>query len=135
MGVRLRQHEANGLKVAEWLKAQPQVSRVLHPALADCPGHEIWQRDFSGASGLFSFVLNGGGDSDRVAFMERLTLFGFGYSWGGYESLAVPYDPERMRTATDWRAEGPLVRLHVGLEDAEDLIEDLAVALAGYPPG
>jgi cystathionine beta-lyase len=135
MGVRLRQHEANGLKVAEWLKAQPQVARVLHPALADCPGHEIWQRDFSGASGLFSFVLNGGGDSDRVAFMERLTLFGFGYSWGGYESLAVPYDPERMRTATDWRAEGPLVRLHVGLEDAEDLIEDLAVALAGYPPG
>jgi cystathionine beta-lyase len=133
MGVRLRQHEANALKVAEWLKAQPQIARVLHPALPDCPGHQIWQRDFSGASGLFSFVLNGGGDSDRVAFMERLTLFGFGYSWGGYESLAVPYDPERMRTATGWRAEGPLVRLHVGLEDAEDLIEDLAAALAGYP--
>ncbi|MEA3034824.1 MAG: cysteine-S-conjugate beta-lyase [Sphingomonadales bacterium] len=133
MGVRLRQHEANALKVAEWLKAQPRVARVLHPALPDCPGHEIWRRDFSGASGLFSLVLNGGGDSDRVAFMERLTLFGFGYSWGGYESLAVPYDPERMRTATDWRAEGPLVRLHIGLEDADDLIEDLAAALAGYP--
>jgi cystathionine beta-lyase len=132
MGVRLRQHEANALKVAEWLKGQPQVARVLHPALQDCPGHDIWRRDFSGASGLFSFVLNGGGDSDRVAFMERLTLFGFGYSWGGYESLAVPYDPERMRTATKWQAEGPLVRLHIGLEDPDDLIEDLAAALAGY---
>jgi cystathionine beta-lyase len=133
MGVRLRQHEANALKVAEWLKAQPQVARVLHPALPDCPGHEVWERDFSGASGLFSFVLNGGADADRVAFMERLTLFGFGYSWGGYESLAVPYDPERMRTATKWHAEGPLVRLHIGLEDPDDLIEDLAAALAGYP--
>ncbi|MEA3062990.1 MAG: cysteine-S-conjugate beta-lyase [Sphingomonadales bacterium] len=133
MGVRLRQHEANALKVAEWLKAQPQVARVLYPALPDCPGHELWKRDFSGASGLFSIVLNGGGDSDRVAFMERLSLFGFGYSWGGYESLAVPYDPERMRTATRWEAEGPLVRLHIGLEDADDLIEDLAAALAGYP--
>lgn len=133
LGVRLRQHEANALKVAEWLKAQPQVARVLHPALPDCPGHEHWRRDFKGASGLFSIVLKGGGDTDRVAFMERLTLFGFGYSWGGFESLAVPYDPERMRTATTWRAEGPLVRLHIGLEDPDDLIEDLAAALAGYP--
>jgi cystathionine beta-lyase len=133
MGVRLRQHESNALKVAAWLKAQPQVARVLHPALPDCPGHDIWRRDFSGASGLFSIVLNGGDDVDRVAFMERLTLFGFGYSWGGYESLAVPYDPERMRTVTRWEAEGPLVRLHIGLEDADDLIEDLAAALAGYP--
>jgi cysteine-S-conjugate beta-lyase len=133
MGVRLRQHEANALKVAQWLKAQPQVARVLHPTLPDCPGHEYWRRDFKGASGLFSIVLNGGGDSDRVAFMERLTLFGFGYSWGGFESLAVPYDPERIRTVTKWQAEGPLVRLHIGLEDADDLIEDLAAALAGYP--
>ncbi|MEA3038995.1 MAG: cysteine-S-conjugate beta-lyase [Sphingomonadales bacterium] len=133
MGVRLRQHQANALKVAEWLKAQPQVARVLHPALPDCPGHDLWRRDFSGASGLFSIVLNGGDDGDRVAFMERLSLFGFGYSWGGYESLAVPYDPERMRTVTKWQAEGPLVRLHIGLEDADDLIEDLAAALAGYP--
>jgi cystathionine beta-lyase len=133
MGVRLRQHEANALKVADWLKAQPQIARVLHPALPDCPGHALWKRDFKGSSGLFSIVLNGGGDSDRVAFMERLTLFAFGYSWGGYESLAVPYDPERMRTATKWQAEGPLVRLHIGLEDSDDLIEDLAAALAGYP--
>jgi cystathionine beta-lyase len=133
MGVRLRQHEANALKVAEWLKAQPQIARVLHPALPDCPGHDLWRRDFAGASGLFSIVLNGGGDPDRVAFMERLSLFGFGYSWGGYESLIVPYDPERMRTATKWQAEGPLVRLHIGLEDADDLIEDLAAGLAGYP--
>jgi cystathionine beta-lyase len=133
MGVRLRQHEANALKVAQWLEAQPRVARVLHPALPDCPGHDLWRRDFKGASGLFSIVLNGGGDADRVAFMERLTLFGFGYSWGGYESLIVPYDPERMRTVTKWQAEGPLVRLHIGLEDADDLIEDLAAALAGYP--
>jgi cystathionine beta-lyase len=133
MAVRLRQHEANALKVARWLKAQPQVARILHPALPDCPGHEIWARDFSGASGLFSFVLRGGTDADRARLLDSLELFGLGFSWGGYESLAVPYDPERMRTATRWEAEGPLVRLHIGLEDPDDLIEDLAVALAHFP--
>jgi cystathionine beta-lyase len=133
MAVRLRQHQANALAVAEWLKAQPQVARVLHPALPDCPGHALWKRDFSAASGLFSFVLRGGSDADRTRVIDSLKLFGIGYSWGGYESLAVPVDPDALRTATRWEAEGPLVRLHIGLEDPDDLIEDLAGALAHYP--
>ncbi|HEY0130073.1 MAG TPA: cystathionine beta-lyase [Allosphingosinicella sp.] len=132
MGVRLRRHEASALRVARWLKEQPQVAAVLHPALPDCPGHEEWTRDFRGSSGLFTFVLNGGDEAERTRFVEALDLFGLGYSWGGYESLAVPVDPERLRTVTRWRAEGPLVRLHIGLEDPDDLIEDLAAALAGY---
>jgi cysteine-S-conjugate beta-lyase len=132
MAVRLRQHQANGLKVARWLSAQPQVARVLHPALPDCPGHALWKRDFRGASGLFSFVLEGGSDLDRTRFIDALELFGIGYSWGGYESLVVPVDPERLRTVTSWQAEGPLVRLHIGLEDPDDLIEDLAQGLARY---
>jgi cystathionine beta-lyase len=105
---------------------------VLHPALPDCPGHEIWARDFKGASGLFSFVLKGGGDEARTRFIEALELFGLGYSWGGYESLAVPTDPERIRTAIRWTAEGPVVRLQIGLEDTDDLIEDLAEGLARW---
>jgi len=129
MGARLRQHEASALRIARWLKEQPQVAAVLHPALPDCPGHDRWARDFKGASGLFSFVLKGGGDARRTRFIEALELFGLGYSWGGYESLVVPADPERIRTATRWQAEGPLVRLQIGLEDAEDLIEDLAEGL------
>jgi cystathionine beta-lyase len=132
LAVRLRQHEAGALRVARWLGEQPQVASVLHPALPDCPGHELWARDFAGSSGLFSFVLEGGDDPARTRFIEALELFGIGYSWGGYESLVVPADPERLRTATDWKAEGPLVRLHIGLEDPEDLIEDLAAALSGY---
>ena len=132
MAVRLRQHQENALKVAHWLRDQPQVAAVLHPALSDCPGHALWTRDFTGASGLFSFGLRGGGDAERTRFIERLELFGLGYSWGGYESLVVPVDPASIRTATSWRADGPLVRLHIGLEDPDDLIEDLARALAGY---
>jgi cystathionine beta-lyase len=130
MAVRLRRHEESALAVAHWLKERPEVARVLHPALPDCPGHEIWRRDFTGSTGLFSFILAGGGDKARVRLIDALQLFGIGYSWGGYESLAVPADPERIRTATDWRPEGPLVRLHIGLEDVDDLIEDLAQALA-----
>jgi cystathionine beta-lyase len=133
LGIRLKRHEESGLKVARWLADQPQVARLLHPALPGCPGHELWQRDFAGASGLFSFVLEGGGDADRTRLIDGLDLFGIGYSWGGFESLALPVDPERLRTATAWSAEGPVVRLHVGLEDPDDLIADLAAALAGYP--
>jgi cystathionine beta-lyase len=128
MAVRLRQHEANALKVAHWLKGRPEVVSVLHPAFPDCPGHEHWVRDYRGASGLFSFLLRGG-DAERVRFLEALEYFGLGYSWGGFESLAIPADPERLRTVTPWRAEGSLVRLHVGLEDPDDLIDDLAQAL------
>jgi cystathionine beta-lyase len=132
MGVRLRQHESSALRIARWLEAQPQVAAVLHPALPGCPGHEIWTRDFKGSSGLFAFVLNGGGDSERTRFIEALELFGLGYSWGGYESLVVPADPGRIRTATRWEAQGPLVRLQIGLEDTDDLIGDLAGALARW---
>ncbi len=127
LGVRLRQHEQSGLKVAEWLKAQPQVARVLHPAFADCPGHEHWTRDFKGSSGVFAFALHGGNKKARDALVDRLELFGIGYSWGGFESLAVPADPVRSVSSPP---QGPLVRLHIGLEDTEDLIADLAQALA-----
>jgi cystathionine beta-lyase len=129
MGLRLRQHERSALEVAHWLKQQPQVGRVLHPALPDCPGHEFWKRDFKGSSGLFSFELKG----NREAFVDALELFGIGYSWGGYESLVLPVDP--YRTVTRPPAEN-LVRLHVGLEDPDDLIADLNAALdqAGRSP-
>lgn len=132
LGLRLRQHEEGGLAVARWLAAQPQVARVLHPALPGCPGHDLWKRDFSGASGLFSFVLAGGDDAARAALIDGLKLFGIGFSWGGFESLALPVDLVGLRTVTDWSAEGPLVRLHVGIEDPEDLIADLAEGLRRF---
>jgi cystathionine beta-lyase len=122
MGIRLKQHEESALKIARWLNDRPKVGLVLHPAFPDCPGHEFWKRDFRGSSGLFSFELKAG---DRSAFVERLELFGIGYSWGGYESLALPVDP--VRTITAPPAEN-LVRLHIGLEDPDDLIEDLETA-------
>ena len=127
LAVRLKQHEASALNVAEWLKQQPGVGQVLHPALPDCPGHETWKRDFKGSSGLFSFELAGVDDAARAAFVDSLTMFGIGYSWGGFESLAIPVDP--YRTASKPPAKS-LVRLHIGLEDPDDLIEDLAAALA-----
>lgn len=130
MAVRLKQHEESALKVAGWLKEQPQVGRMLHPAFPDCPGHENWKRDFKGSSGLFSFELKGADRPARNAFVERLHLFGIGYSWGGYESLAIPVDP--TRTVSEPPA-GNLVRLHIGLEDPDDLIADLAKALSAYP--
>jgi cystathionine beta-lyase len=123
MAVRLKQHQESALRIAHWLEEQPRVGRVLHPALPGCPGHECWKRDFKGSSGLFSFELDG----DRGAFVESLELFGIGYSWGGYESLAIPVDP--IRTVSEPPGTN-LVRLHVGLEDPDDLIEDLASALA-----
>jgi len=130
--VRLRQHEASALQIAHWLKARPEVGLVLHPALTDCPGHEIWKRDFKGSSGLFSFELKDGDDQSRAAFIDALTLFGIGYSWGGFESLALPVDPGKHRTVTDWTTGGTLVRLNIGLEDPEDLIADLAKAFEHY---
>lgn len=130
LGVRLRQHEANGLAVARWLSEQPQVARILHPAFPDCPGHEYWKRDFKGCSGLFSFVLRGGDDAARTRLIDGLRHFGIGFSWGGFESLVLPVDTDRLRSVTEIAWEGPLVRLHVGLEDVGDLIEDLAAGLA-----
>jgi len=130
LDVRLRRHEENGLKVARWLKGRPEVARVLHPALPDCPGHEIWARDFAGATGLFSIVLAGGDAAACARLIDGLTHFGIGYSWGGFESLAVPAEPIRTATSTQW--EGPIVRLHIGLEHPDDLIEDLGAGLARY---
>lgn len=132
LDVRLRQHQESGLKIARWLSQQPQIAKVLHPALPDCPGHTTWQRDFSGSAGLFSFVMEGGGDKAAAALIDGLELFGIGYSWGGYESLALPVDPTPDRTATKWQAEGPVIRLNIGLEDCDDLIADLAKGLERY---
>lgn len=132
MAIRLEQHGRAALQIAEWLKARPEVARVLHPALPDCPGHEIFLRDFKGASGLFTFILNGGDEKARAALIDALAHFGIGYSWGGFESLAIPVDPERYRTATKWEAEGPAIRLQIGLEDPEDLIADLEQGLAAF---
>lgn len=127
LGVRLRQHEANALAVATWLKKRPEVGLVLHPALPDCPGHEIWKRDFKGSSGLFSFELKDADAARRAAIVDSLELFGIGYSWGGYESLVLAVDP--MRTVSKVPAQN-LVRLQIGLEDPEDLIADLEAAFA-----
>ena len=132
MSVRLRQHQASALEIARWLDAQPEVSHVLHPALPSCPGHETFTRDFLGSSGLFSFALAGGDERARAALIDTLDHFGIGYSWGGYESLALPVDPARYRTATKPDFAGPLVRLQIGLEDPADLIADLARGLAAF---
>ena len=131
--LRLRRHEESGLEVASWLADHPKVARVLHPAFETCPGHEYWARDFKGSNGLFAFVLNGGDPDERDRLVDRLELFGIGFSWGGFESLAVPADPFRTATKPEW--EGPMIRLHVGLEDPSDLIADLAQALDDYPSG
>jgi cystathionine beta-lyase len=130
LGVRLKRHEESALTVARWLAEQPQVARVLHPALESCPGHEYWKRDFKGSAGLFSFVLNGGDSPARDRLIDSLELFGIGYSWGGFESLAIP--AEATRTVTEQHWEGPLVRLQIGLEDPQDLLADLAQALGRY---
>lgn len=130
--VRMMRHQQSALEIARWLRDQAEVAQVLHPALPDCPGHAHWQRDFTGSSGLFSFVLDGGGEAGRAALIDGLAHFGIGYSWGGFESLAIPADPATIRTATHWQAKGPLVRLQIGLEDPADLIEDLAAGLKRF---
>jgi len=132
LSVRLQQHERAALDIARWLATREEVGIVLHPALPDCPGHAIWARDFSGSTGLFSFALKGANERTRAVFIDALDLFGIGYSWGGYESLALPVDPEKYRTATSWDNSDPLVRLHIGIEDVEDLKQDLAKAFVQY---
>jgi cystathionine beta-lyase len=132
LAVRLKQHEENALQVAAWLKEHPLVDRVLHPAFEDCPGHTVWERDFSGSTGLFSIVLKAGDYPDTAALVDDMDLFKMGFSWGGYESLILPSDPSSARSATSWQAPGPLVRLHIGLEDTDDLIADLQAGLARY---
>ena len=125
MGVRLAQHYASGLKIARWLAERPEVQRVLHPGLESDPGHALWKRDFTGASGLFSFVLKPMPEKAVYAFMDELALFGMGYSWGGFESLVILFDCAEYRTATQWAPGGPTLRMHIGLEDPDDLIADL----------
>jgi cystathionine beta-lyase len=124
----MERHHQNTLKVAEWLHERGDVARVLYPALPSDPGHALWKRDFTGASGLFGIILKSVPKAAVDAFLNSLTLFGMGVSFGGFESLAIPLDPAASRTATRWDAEGPYLRLHVGLEDPDDLIADLAQA-------
>ena len=125
MDLRLREAERQGLALARWLSDRPEVLRVIHPALPDHPGHGLWKRDFTGSSGLFSIVLKPAPEAAVAAFLDGLELFGLGYSWGGYESLAVPFDCTAYRTATRFAPGGPTVRFSVGLEDIEDLKADL----------
>jgi cystathionine beta-lyase len=126
MDLRLREAERQGLAMAHWLAARPEVKDVLHPALSSHPGHAIWKRDFLGSSGLFSVVLHPVSRKAVDAFLDALTLFGMGYSWGGYESLVIPFDCRSYRTATTWAPGGPALRFQIGLEDAADLQDDLA---------
>ena len=129
--VRLARHQETGLKLASWLTERPEVERVLHPALPGDPGHDLWKRDFDGASGLFGLVLAGPVSQPALAAMiDGLELFGIGASWGGYESLIITAQPERSRSATDWVASGPTLRIAAGLEDADDLIADLEAGFA-----
>jgi cystathionine beta-lyase len=132
MAVRLKQHGESGWRIARWLAEQPGIGQVLHPALPSCPGHEHFMRDFRGASGLFGFAFDGGDERARAAFIDALELFGIGYSWGGFESLAIPADPGGMRAVARRDYPGPLVRLQIGLEDADDLIADLERGLAAF---
>ncbi len=125
MALRLKEAERQGLELAQWLSKRPEVLRVLHPALPDDPGHAIWKRDFLGSSGLFSVILKPVSDAAVTAFLEALDLFGMGYSWGGYESLVIPFDCSSYRTATRWAPGGPAVRFSLGLEDIDDLKADL----------
>ncbi len=129
MGVRLEHHRRSALDIARWLEGRPEVAGVLHPALESHPGHALWKRDFSGSSGIFSLVLRGGGKKQAHAFLDALRIFGLGYSWGGFESLAVPVFLGD-RVVAKGPAEGPVVRLQIGLEDVEDLKEDIARGLA-----
>ena len=127
LAVRLKQHQQNALEIADWLLHCPEVKQVLYPALPSAPGHDIWKRDFIGASGLFGIELHPVSQQAVNALVDSLSLFGIGFSWGGYESLVLPTDPRKIRTASQWKFTGPLIRFHIGLESPQDLIADLAV--------
>ncbi|MCB8821045.1 cystathionine beta-lyase [Microvirga rosea] len=130
MALRLREHEKQALDMAHWLAARPEVAQVLHPALETFPGHAIWKRDFKGSSGLFSVILKPSSDRALAAMLDGLTLFGMGYSWGGFESLVIPFDCATYRTATQWTPGGHALRFHIGLEDLDDLKRDLEAGFA-----
>jgi len=124
--VRMKQHHTQGLALADWLRTRPEVETVLHPGVPEHPGHQFWKRDFSGASGLFGAILKPCSQPAFEAMLDGMELFGMGYSWGGFESLIIPSHPEKLRTAKPWHGAGPTVRIHAGLEDIDDLIDDLA---------
>ena len=131
LGVRLARHEASAIALAEWLKARPEVARVIHPALPSDPGHAIWKRDFKGACGLFGAQLNPVPQEAVAAMLDGLKLFGLGYSWGGYESLIIPTEPHLLRVdPSRWDPRYPMLRIHAGLEDPADLIADLDAGFA-----
>ena len=123
--VRLERHEENAIMLAKWFKDRPEVKAVLHPAFADCPGHEIWKRDFSGASGLFGVVLHQFEDKSVTNMIDGMELFGIGFSWGAFESLMIPTYPAKIRSIGDWNPKHPYIRIHAGQEDPDDLIADL----------
>ncbi|NBC20261.1 MAG: cystathionine beta-lyase [Alphaproteobacteria bacterium] len=137
LSTRLRAHDESARKLAAWLEARPEVARLIHPAFDSHPDHAIWKRDFTGASGLFGFVLQPQPDGAVNAFLRALDLFGMGFSWGGFESLLIPCDPQLRRLPGDWTQErpGPLMRIHVGLEDPDDLIADLEAAMQHLSAG
>jgi cysteine-S-conjugate beta-lyase len=132
LAVRLAHHQRAGLDVAHWLRERPEVAGVLHPGLESDPGHAIWKRDFTGATGLFSVVLKPAPQQAVNAFLNAVTLFGMGYSWGGYESLVIPFDCASYRTVTKWSPGGPTLRFHIGLENVDDLKADLARGFAAF---
>jgi len=130
LGVRLERHQASALELAAWMQSRPEVARVLYPALPGDPGHALWKRDFRGASGLFTVEFKPCSKAAIRALVGALKLFGVGYSWGGFESLVVPADPQKSRSIADWRNAGPMLRFHIGLEAVEDLRADLERGLA-----
>jgi cystathionine beta-lyase len=130
LAVRLARHQETALALARWLQRRPEVERVLHPALPEHPGHAVWRRDFAGSSGLFSVLLKPVPEAALAAMLDGLSLFGMGFSWGGYESLMIPCNLARARSAEPWTAPGPLLRIHAGLEHPADLIADLEAGFA-----
>lgn len=132
LAIRMKEHNQRGIELAGWLASQPLVEEVYHPALPGSPDHALWQRDFSGAGSLFAFRLAAAPRSSIAAMLDHMSLFAMGYSWGGYESLCIPFDPRRIRTAVPFTAPGNMFRIHVGLEGIEDLKADLAAGLARY---
>jgi cystathionine beta-lyase len=132
LSVRLEQHQRSALEMARWLATRPEVIRVLHPGLESDPGHAIWKRDFTGASGLFSIVLKPAPQQAVDALLDSVRLFGMGYSWGGFESLVIPFNCADYRTATKWSPGGPTLRLHIGLEHVDDLKADLERGFAAF---
>jgi cysteine-S-conjugate beta-lyase len=130
LSLRLKEHERQALELARWLAQRPEVDRVLHPALAGDPGHAVWLRDFKGSTGLFSAILKPASDEAVAAMLDGLELFGMGFSWGGFESLVIPFDCATYRSATTWKPGGPALRFHVGFEDLDDLKADLDAGFA-----